>query len=232
MDSDRPRRHRGHLHSLDVVSCNCGGLGHASGFVRSAAAQQHHVVLLQETKADDLDARRLSAFAGNLGHRAWRWSNPRIQGGQAAAGLLCLVRKDIGAHLLHEHGCEEGEIMTLDFESFHLAWIRQRPSFLQSGGMLEIIKTVAAEFDHVPWIAIGDWSLLPNQNPLIEEGMQLFAARDHGGELLPTRWHGSRCVDYAILDSGPVTASLVELGDVNFGGHRAVHFVLDRRRDF
>ena len=26
--------HRGHLHSLDVVSCNCGGLDHAYGFVR------------------------------------------------------------------------------------------------------------------------------------------------------------------------------------------------------
>ena len=119
--------------------------------------------------------------------------------------------------------------MTLDFESFHLACVWQRPSFLQSGGMLEIIKekTVAAEFDHVPWIAIGDWNLLPNQNPLIEEGMQLFAARDHGGELLPTRRNGSRCVDYAILDSGPVTASLVELSDVKFGDHRAVRFVLD-----
>ena len=226
--TDRPRRHRGHLHSLDVVSCNCGGLDHAYAFVRSAASSNHHVVLLQETKADATDAARLSTFAGNLGYRAWRWCNSRTQGGQVGTGLLCLVRKDIRAHLLHKHGCDEGEIITLDFEAFHLSCVWQRPSFVQSGGLFETIKeqAIAAELDHVPWIAVGDWNATPDQNPLVEEGMQLIAAHDPGGELIPTRWSGSRCIDYAVLDSGPVAASLVELSAVKFGDHRAVRLVL------
>ena len=226
--TDRPRRHRGHLHSLDVVSCNCGGLDHAYAFVRSAASSNHHVVLLQETKADATDAARLSTFAGNLGYRAWHWCNSRTQGGQVGTGLLCLVRKDIRAHLLHKHGCDEGEIITLDFEAFHLSCVWQRPSFVQSGGLFETIKeqAIAAELDHVPWLAVGDWNATPHQNPLVEEGMQLIAAHDPGGELIPTRWGGSRCIDYAVLDSGPVAASLVELSAVKFGGHRAVRLVL------
>ena len=56
---------------------------------------------------------------------------------------------------------------------------------------------------HCPWVCVGDFNGIPSKQSLLENetfpGLSLFSAKHHvSQQFLPTRWKGSRCIDYFI----------------------------------
>ena len=56
---------------------------------------------------------------------------------------------------------------------------------------------------HCPWVCVGDFNDIPSEQSLLENetfpGLSLFSAKHNiSQQFLPTRWKGSRCIDYFI----------------------------------
>ena len=66
----------------------------------------------------------------------------------------------------------------------------------------ELVTRIQARPTHKTWMILADWNTEFHENPafaaLQDTGPQLCAVRDHDGHPLPTRWEGSRAIDYGI----------------------------------
>ena len=72
---------------------------------------------------------------------------------------------------------------------------------------------------------LGDWNLVPSENDAFHD-FQLVAASDPVTQrLLPTRWEGQRCIDYAYCSQSLEVSRAKLLTDV-YGDHRALLFTI------
>ena len=167
-------------------------------------------------------------YAGRFGYRGWGWANTRSDRNRINGGLLILLRKDIRGHLLHKHGGDEGEAITLDLETCHLTNLWQRPQFVPQGGLSDCLgqEQMAARLDNKLWIGVGDFNADVLKANFPSENLQAVFASNPAGNPLPTRWSGQRAIDYAVIQGPAFLEAEATLDEHKFGDHKAVWVTL------
>ena len=128
----------------------------------------------------------------------------------AVGGLVVAVRLDIHAYCLHRRKSEEGEALLLDFGTFQVVYLWRRPTEAGCHELLTQLMSwlVLASKRNKHLLSIGDWNLVPTENPLHMAGLHVHAVQDASdSRFFPSRWTGVRCVDYVVSDvaSGPLS---------------------------
>ena len=77
-----------------------------------------------------------------------------------------------------------------------------------------------------PWFIIGDWNEPPEactaRNMLRHTGCEPIAVRDQEGTPIPSRWKGSRCIDWMLTNSPARIADKGYLED-KWSDHKALY---------
>ena len=73
------------------------------------------------------------------------------------------------------------------------------------------------------WVMLGDWNVEPAENPLRNLGHQakIRAVQNSDNDLCPTRWNGTRCIDYCFANHWICRPSF---DSAAWADHRAVKF--------
>ncbi|CAE7238350.1 Pol [Symbiodinium sp. CCMP2592] len=188
---------------------NCGGLQGAFRAVQHLKAAQHSLVVLCETQACAWNHAQLTSRFQQLGYRVWGFSGregrdtrnrPFVRG-----GILVAVCGTLTATCMHTHNSPRGDLVAMDFSTLQASFFWQRGAADNEGGLteqlLELQRLAASR--EVPWLALGDWNLQPQENTLRDAlSLQLCAPSDDTGRLCPSRFSSARCIDYGLLTAG------------------------------
>ena len=185
---------------LSLKCLNADGLAHTYEFLNHVLISRPHIIGIQEIRANHVEAEKLRAFGQQHGYRVWTVTNPPNDANQTHGGLAIFVRCDCRGHLLESFTGQGGEFITIDFEVCHLTMVWQRPADVLDGGLHEqlALQIQGAQLQHKPWFGFGDYNELSEENPLVQAGGQLYAVQLTDGSLAPTRWQGTRAIDYLV----------------------------------
>ncbi|CAE7658292.1 unnamed protein product [Symbiodinium sp. CCMP2592] len=174
---------------------NCGGLQGAYRALQHLQAARLSLLVLCETQACAWNHKQLTARFQQLGYRVWGFSG------------------------------REGDLVAMDFSTLQAAFFWQRGASDNEGGLLDTLLGLhqLATSREVPWLALGDWNLQPQENTLRDAAsLQLCAPRDEAGELRPSRFSSSRCIDYGLLTDGFYLHTRHD--EAPLSDHRVLHF--------
>ena len=188
-------------------------------FFQSWPPRKPAIVCLQETNFDRTQRKSWLSLLQKQGYRAWTSKvNERTNSlGHDVhfGGLAVAVRQDIAAQFVSEWTGDEGQLLTILLENLCITCIWRRPQN-ESESFVQTLTEHRMSYHPLPWIGLGDWNWTPEDNEAIGLGT-LLPVVDHEGTPIPTRWHATRAVDYAVtsqtnLGSSPELDSHV-LGD-------------------
>ena len=152
---------------------------------------------LAEVRASPSEQTALTKKASRMGYRTW-WV-PAAQGARQLGapnwkGGLCVgVHEDIGCLLMATWQHEEGELIMLDFRHFHLMVAWRRPDCTREAFDSEVAFSAGhATASGCSFLALRDWNDEPHESLFAS-----FLAPTDQGELVPSRWRGSRPMDWA-----------------------------------
>ena len=210
---------------------NVASPANAWDFMTAAAAENTPIVTMQEIRMNDHELRGFRLHFQHFGYRSFvarggtyqgRWNDERQGGGVC---MFVSVR----------HKCRQAGAISMLGGQAVFTWIEgrllgtcyvnhqedHRMEFLSAVGELVLSNASAT------WLLIGDWNLVPSDNPLVD----LLA--QEGGQALtvgnsPTRWAGNRCIDYAISNWNS-QGTRIEFMDNSFSDHIAIKISLDFR---
>ena len=131
-----------------------------------------------------LNCKRKAFGFGALQHRDIRGRT------NFSGGIIAAVRANRKGFHFDELQGEDGSLIILDLQHCILGFAWARNGLTADSELAQCIfdAQCLAHIQNIPWVMVGDWNLLPHQNPLLDPGTALVAATDEFGELLPTRW--------------------------------------------
>ena len=122
---------------------------------------------------------------------------------------MCVaIRQDVRGFLIDSFLHEDGEAMLLNIGNAHLSFAWRRPQ-----NDREVFDDIMSQWYGVatesctPYMCIGDFNDVPDDNPMINAGAFLRAVRT-SQELVPSRWKGNRCIDWALFNDASVQCDM------------------------
>ena len=162
-------------------------------------------ICFAETRTSPADQARITCKLQVLGYNSF-WS-PSVSSARRGAtaywrgGLCMATARHVPCRQVAEWSGDAGHIVTLDYESIRTVGIWRRPDQDRSqfDDQLGQIFAQAAAL-HFPCVAFGDFNDEPAESALPELDLRLVAPQDADGNFVPSRWDGSRALDYAVTN--------------------------------
>ena len=139
-------------------------------------------------------------------------------------GVGIFVRHDKSAFQIQQKVCADGQAIMLQLDHVVVIGAYVPPRSQESEVVLEMDNWVAST--NSPTLLMGDFNTLPdfaNRWSHIRGAGAPCAVRDEQGNLLPTRWDGSRCIDWLWCSHPPMIETL-EFDDAKFADHKPLKF--------
>jgi hypothetical protein len=146
------------------------------------------------------------------GYRAWtQGAEPKRSKNNveySKGGMCVAIRQDVRGFLIDSFLHEDGEAMLLNIGNAHLSFAWRRPQ-----NDREVFDDIMSQWYGVatesctPYMCIGDFNDVPDDNPMINAGAFLRAVRT-SQELVPSRWKGNRCIDWALFNDASVQCDM------------------------
>ena len=204
------------------MSINVGGASNCWAAARWATKHRPPVVVVQEVCMNTAKQADLADFMLRNGYRSW-FACPPTHGG---VGIF--VRFDKSAHLLRTHTRAEGQAVMLQLDHAILIGAYLAPNSAACDIASTLDEWVGATGEHTPLVIVGDF----NEEPCFGERWNHIsgfggtcAVCNQNGVPQPTRWSGTRCIDW-IWASHLLTIDKVRFEDVWFFDHKPVCFSL------
>ena len=209
------------------LTLNSGSRDSTWSFVKLVCSRQlaADVVFLQETFLDPSTLSSMTQHAALSGFRLWTTA-PSEVGGQLRGGGAVLVRASIHARLWSVFSARSGQVVAVALKDVIVASIWKGHSEpTETDDFLGLLGELAAEANAngLGLVLAGDWNWAPSENVLFDlDEFSLLAMQDNTG-FIPTRWQGSRAIDYVLISSG---LKGTPTGFINeaFGDHKGLLF--------
>ena len=209
------------------LTLNCGSRDSTWSFVKLVCSRQlaADVVFLQETFLDPSSLSSMTQHAGLSGFRLWTTA-PSEVGGQFRGGGAVLVRASIHARLWSVFSARSGQVVAVVLKDVIVASIwrgHSEPS--ETDDFLGFLGELAVEANAhgLGLVLAGDWNWTPSENVLFDpDDFSLLAMQDNT-DFIPTRWQGTRAIDYVLVSSG-LNGTSTGFIDEAFGDHKGLLF--------
>lgn len=167
---------------------------------------------LAETHTNTWQCSKVAAKLHAEGFRVWSIAATEhrdIRGRtNYSGGIIAAVRANRKGFHFDELQGEDDPLIILYLQHCILgfAWARNGLTADSELAQCSFDAQCLQHIQNIPWVMVGDWNLLPHQNPLLDPGTALVAATDEFGELLPTLWssldstENMRCMDYLLAE--------------------------------
>ena len=185
-------------------SCNVGRGSGPWDILSLAILENIDVVAIQD---DGLSSNERCAFyrtAENARYRIYAADSIFCAQG-ARGGAMLLVKSQLRSSFLSSLSLAEGQSTTAIVENVAISSIYQPPSRgrLTLAEHLQEVMIVLPRT--MPWICVGDHNDIPSEHVLLQgnpiPGLTAVYPQDADNIPLPTRWEGTRCIDYYITNN-------------------------------
>ena len=154
------------------------------------------VVFLQETFLDPSSLTSMVHQLHRSGYRMWA-TQPVQVGGQYRGGAAVMIKAALKARFLESFSASSGQSVAVDMDNVMLASVwhghETAAESEEFEGWLGELQ-VQAQALGKQLVLAGDWSCLPSENIFFS-----LVAVYENETLRPTRWNGTRAIDYALL---------------------------------
>ena len=181
------------------------------------------IFLLQETHFTQDDVSRFSARANACGYRFWH-TVPEIKNGQVRGGVAIGVKCTLPAVHTQSYTGTDGQALTVQVSATVLASVWRSPTAAEHIDWINHLSDtmVTAQAMHQTFLFGGDWNWTPEENMFWHNDFNLAAVMEHGSTAyLPTRWKGTRCLDY-FISHPDIHLDLPSFWEDVFGDHKAL----------
>ena len=213
---------------LTAFMINAQGASNSWAVARWTIKHRPCLVVIQEVAMCSRKSADLSRFMLQHGYRSWFAVPPTVNNvrGQehTFGGVGIFVRRDKSAFQIQQKVCADGQAIMLQLDHAVVIGAYVPPRSQESEIVLEMDNWVAST--NSPTLLMGDFNTLPdfaNRWSHIRGAGAPCAVRDEQGNLLPTRWDGSRCIDWLWCSHPPMIENL-EFDDAKFTDHKALKF--------
>ncbi|CAE7724149.1 unnamed protein product [Symbiodinium sp. CCMP2592] len=207
-----------------LFSCNANGYANSYQALDLAADKKPHFIMLQEVNSDGPRGQKLIAHCHRLGYRAWVALRPST-GSVTYGGILIAARRDVRCHFVTKEVGNTFEAIALDAEGFFLTAVWQRPGTTSDSSFATWCGPLlaAATRRQALWLCMGDFNEEPDSHPMLgsPDGCDFQAPRSDGGQLIPTRWQGDRCIDWLMVSEHGIQSS-VWTDEAFISDHKAI----------
>ena len=211
-------------HRLQVASLNCGGITSTFLAMDKVLNSAYDVICVQETRLDQQNMKSWQQGAASRGYRSWFLPARMAANGTWWGGLALAIKDTIPSVFEGSVREDSGEILAVQAAGHSFVNVWQKPSAVHEGDFHRSLAPWLAHSDS--GVVIGDWNQLPDTHPLFHDGSwALCVATDSEGRYLPTRWNGSRSIDYGFV-RGRLRCSGASLQPEVYGDHIQLKCVL------
>ena len=204
-----------------VLSCNAGRGATSWEFYHFCITKDVDVIYIQEVGLRQSELHALMRAAERASYRVYL-ADCRHKPRQSWGGVLLLVHTRLRSCQLEVFSQDDGQAVTVLIEDVALTSCYQPPNEPRmplNSHQLEMAHLVPPS---TPWVCLGDHNDEPSEHPVLQafenDGYRAVCARNQDGSLVPTRWGGSRCIDYAITSTDG-RISKAQLLDDAFADH-------------
>ena len=193
---------------------------------KDAAAQGYDVIMLQEYGLKQSELHALVRSASSRGYRSFE-AESQERSKQAWGGAIMFAKKNLRARLVASSAVREYQSVTVMIEGAAFSCIYQPPDEprLPLVEHLQEVQVLLPRGCH--WLRTGDWNDEPEENfyyeSFVDDGLEALAVCDENQKMLPTRWGGTRTLDY-ILSNSQGDVSRLDFYDGSFSDHKALQF--------
>ena len=223
-----PRCRKKSRSNLCWWNLNTGGAHSAWELLDTASETQVDVITIQESQMHDNEYTAYSKRAWEYGYTAQvsagpptrdRWGHSRAKG-----GVITLIRRQLAhAHAFSIHG-KGGQAVASWIDGTLCINVYVAHSDEQTCFFDEIYQSFLAIAIDAPFIFVGDWNTVPADNVMFALLQDV-----NGWELSPnepTRWRGTRVIDYAICNFARQSAAICLLPHA-FSDHRLIEMTFE-----
>ncbi len=215
---------------LSTLSINIAGEDNFCGFLNYLEAEnpKPDVVALQELSFTHASLGRAVARADHFGFRLI-FAPPQVGNERRLRGTGWLVKNNLASVTLESFSNTSGAVTFIELQGnrgivLASIWLQPGTHDINDLWNLVVSRRLVASQRGQQCCIIGDFNLTPSENFLAGEDMQILAYTDEDG-FVPTRWDGSRAIDYCLLSPG-LKGNAVGFWDAHFSDHKAMSFNL------
>ena len=213
--------------SFQGVTLNC------NGGERAWLAAQHYMdlgfdfICLQELNYSLQKTHSFMRMAHNRKYHAHVASgDPKtnIAGRQHwHGGVTILTPFRHPTRLIETWHTEDAQLVHVEVCKVHVLGVYCRPACLDPETMWNKFHETLQSLKCRHWVMLGDWNVEPTENPLLNLGhnAKIRAVKTSDYDWCPTRWNGTRCIDYCLANHWICQPSF---DSVAWADHRAVKF--------
>ena len=211
--------------SLDIISINCGGFASVWRAVEEFLVTSSVDVLgIQEVCASDSELRSLQRSTLKHGYRMFHATGSLGRGGRKRGGVALFVRTCFRVQPAMSFSGTDSQGVGAWIDGWFVGCLYACPGH-NNEPTLEALDHLVPWLSQLPltqpWVVFGDLNEIPSRSMLLD------ALVGYGGfsvaPKVPTRWDGTRCVDWAICNR-PDACENPKLLDVHLSDHIPVCF--------
>ena len=220
-----PRRKSKSFAEARIICLNVQSAKNAWKVLDDFSPEKTHVLCLQEIRMSDSEIEAFRKCACLRGFFSYfqpgitskgRWNEDRVNGGVAT-----LVSRQVSHKLLGSKCFEGGQFILTWIADTLLCNVYIRPHAHAEDIFEGLFQECIAHRDS-KFLCLGDWNLTPEENDFLPSldplgGWCLHVCNEQS-QAMPTRWDGTRCIDYGVTNLACQDVS-VTLSPLKYGDH-------------
>ena len=207
-----------------VMSLNVACKSKAWHVIPELLTDDWDIICLQELHMKEAEVHSLEKSVRSKGYTLHYPKNAETE-----INVAIVIRQGIKARMREAAVDASGQLISMDLDHTILTCVHRRA--LDS---FDFATVFAHHVVRLPqgrrFVAVGDWNLTPDEaidQGLLDRHTSIECVRNADGTPLPTRWGGTRCIDW-ILTNDPHASSTHELSQEKWSDHRGLNFCLQR----
>ena len=220
----RPKSQRS---SAQVWSVN---VGRGNGAWEAFNLAKLHEVTILALQEDGLKGGERNSFVRHVCKSNYRIYDapPRTRGHQAWGGAMLIVHNSLRSVQIDAFSCDDCQAVSVRVENITFCSLYQVPTGMRLPLAQHLTEMQVLLPSGSVFVAVGDYNDTPFETCLLQDdaspGLSAIYARDADGNPAPTRWQGTRCIDFLISNSPGNFQSVELLKDEAISDHKVLKF--------
>ena len=189
---------------ITIFNQNVASAPNCWSLLRRCVSDPWDVLVIQETHMNPKEQNAFGKWAWKSGYRFFHVPAHETNG-VLFHGVGILVRKPLRSRLLFSKDAPLAQVLAVNVEGLNILNLYLSPKGQDAPFLQAILEWLSTKVRGVPWLIVGDWNQTPQDNAFCDllqsDGATILGCRSEGGSWSPTRWNGSRAIDYGITNS-------------------------------